>query len=396
MSRAAWFLITLTGVSGCLSRPPAAPTLTAVAGDQQVALTWNIIHDSTSYELFRAGVSGGAVQLIYSGSVASFVDQGLTNAMPGFYRVRALSGDLQGPLSQEVRATPTSGRELCLADQDRHHVAVIDARQPPMAPPLRFIGSRTMLDSPTNVQMNGDRVVVYDHYVVELDHEAVGNAYPERVLGEGGFAVDALDNEILVATSAGIAAHSSESTIDHPIERQISTKAAAVIAYDVADDEVIALEQVTPIDTTPASYQVVAYDRKSEVVDGVATPKRTILPPGSAPGASLLIADPDHDDLYAFISGFVPFCRGAPHGEILVFALSTGAPKRDLSGSIVLEASGLALNPTQDELWLTYGSADGTVNVIDRSANGWSCDATEAGSQTPRARGFDRAPSLSD
>ena len=94
--------------------PPSAPlNLSATAGDQQVFLTWNTPSFDgglpiTNYRIYRGITSGGEIFYAQIGIALTFPDTGLTNGQIYCYRVSALNGVGEGPLSNEACATPTT------------------------------------------------------------------------------------------------------------------------------------------------------------------------------------------------------------------------------------------------------------------------------------------------
>jgi endoglucanase len=70
--------------------PPATPTLSATAGDQQVALSWNAANGASSYDLARATSASGPFADIKTGiTTTSYVNTGLTNDTTYYYRLTA-------------------------------------------------------------------------------------------------------------------------------------------------------------------------------------------------------------------------------------------------------------------------------------------------------------------
>jgi predicted phage tail protein len=116
------YTVTITGVAGSLTRTttvsvtvgarPAAPVLSATAGNASVALTWTAPADGgapiTGYALYR-GTAAGAESLVATlGSVTSYTDAGLKNGTTYYYRVSAVNGVGEGPLSNERSARPAA------------------------------------------------------------------------------------------------------------------------------------------------------------------------------------------------------------------------------------------------------------------------------------------------
>ncbi len=93
--------------------PPSAPlNLTAIAGDQQVSLSWNAPSFDggfpiVNYQIYRGTTSGGEVFLAQIGNTPTYLDGGLTNGQTYYYMVSAFNGIGEGPFSNEANATPT-------------------------------------------------------------------------------------------------------------------------------------------------------------------------------------------------------------------------------------------------------------------------------------------------
>jgi fibronectin type 3 domain-containing protein len=88
--------------------PPAAPEhILAAAGDGWVSLSWAPSSGADSYNVRRAGTSGGPYSEEGSGVAAtSFVDLNVSNGTEYFYVVSAVNGVGESPASSEVTATP--------------------------------------------------------------------------------------------------------------------------------------------------------------------------------------------------------------------------------------------------------------------------------------------------
>ena len=91
---------------------PSAPrNLQAAPGDQQVTLTW--IAPSfgggspvANYRIYRGTTSGGEIFHAQIGNMLIYLDTGLTNGQIYCYRVSAVNGVGEGPMSNEACATP--------------------------------------------------------------------------------------------------------------------------------------------------------------------------------------------------------------------------------------------------------------------------------------------------
>ncbi len=92
---------------------PSVPTgLTAVAGDGQVALSWNASSGATSYTVKRATTSGGPYTDVASAiSGTSYTDTSVTNGTTYYYVVTATNSVGTSANSAETSATPQESTE---------------------------------------------------------------------------------------------------------------------------------------------------------------------------------------------------------------------------------------------------------------------------------------------
>ncbi len=100
------------GGSGAPATAPAAPGLTATAGNAQVALSWTAPADGGSpisaYRLYR-GTTSGSLSLYQSlGTATTYSDTAVTNGTTYFYAVSAVNAIGEGSRSAERSATPTA------------------------------------------------------------------------------------------------------------------------------------------------------------------------------------------------------------------------------------------------------------------------------------------------
>jgi fibronectin type 3 domain-containing protein len=98
-----------SGNSSVVSAAPAllAPTgLAAVAGNEQVSLSWNAQPNTSVYNVLRGTVSGGPYTLIASPAGTSFTDTGVGNGQAYFYVVSTVAQRQQSANSAQVSATP--------------------------------------------------------------------------------------------------------------------------------------------------------------------------------------------------------------------------------------------------------------------------------------------------
>lgn len=87
---------------------PSPTTLSAIAGDSQVTLSWNAVTSATVYKVKRGSTSGGPYTTISSNVTdTSYVDTTVTNGIPYYYVVTAVdkSGD-ESADSNEASAKP--------------------------------------------------------------------------------------------------------------------------------------------------------------------------------------------------------------------------------------------------------------------------------------------------
>ncbi len=91
--------VSATPFTGAVATPVG---LTAVAGDAQVALTWNAVNGATGYRISRNGT------LLATSTSASFVDLTALNGVTYSYTVAAVSGSSVSTDSAAVTATPVA------------------------------------------------------------------------------------------------------------------------------------------------------------------------------------------------------------------------------------------------------------------------------------------------
>jgi autotransporter-associated beta strand protein len=89
--------------------PLAAPAnVIAIAGDSQVALSWNAATNAGSYKIFRSLTSGGPYTQITNVSTTTFTNTALVNGVMHYYVVRAANAVGESPDSVQVSARPVS------------------------------------------------------------------------------------------------------------------------------------------------------------------------------------------------------------------------------------------------------------------------------------------------
>jgi hypothetical protein len=87
---------------------PAAPTLSAQAGDAQVALSWSAVGGAQSYNLYRGTASNAETQLASGLGGTSYVDTAVTNGTTYYYRLTAVNVNGESAASNEVSAKPNA------------------------------------------------------------------------------------------------------------------------------------------------------------------------------------------------------------------------------------------------------------------------------------------------
>jgi hypothetical protein len=99
----------VSGTPVAPTQAPSAPTgVQAVAGNAQVALTWNASVGATSYNVKRGTTSGGPYTVLSSPATVAFTDTGLTNRTTYFYVVSAVNSVGESANSSQVSATPVA------------------------------------------------------------------------------------------------------------------------------------------------------------------------------------------------------------------------------------------------------------------------------------------------
>jgi len=87
--------------------PTAPTTLTAAAGNEQVALNWSASTGATSYNVKRSTTSGGTFTTIATGVTGTtYTDTGLTNGTTYYYVVTAVNSAGESGNSPAASATP--------------------------------------------------------------------------------------------------------------------------------------------------------------------------------------------------------------------------------------------------------------------------------------------------
>ncbi|MGO8672517.1 MAG: kelch repeat-containing protein [Capsulimonadaceae bacterium] len=88
--------------------PSAPSSLTATAGNAQVALAWTGSTGATSYDVYRGTATGAeGSTAIGTTTSTSYTDTGVTNFVTYYYKVAAANGGGVSAMSNEASATPT-------------------------------------------------------------------------------------------------------------------------------------------------------------------------------------------------------------------------------------------------------------------------------------------------
>ena len=93
--------------------PSALTGFSAVAYDGYVILNWNVSANDggaaiTHYNIYRSATPGGNYSLIASPNALTFADTGLTNGQAYHYKACAVNAIGEGPLTEELKATPSA------------------------------------------------------------------------------------------------------------------------------------------------------------------------------------------------------------------------------------------------------------------------------------------------
>jgi len=97
------------------SSTPGAPNLLASPGNNSVSLRWNLVPGATSYNLYRATVSGQETSYLIGLSGSSYVDSNCVNGTPYYYQLHAVGASGEGPVSGEAIATPSPSSGFALS-----------------------------------------------------------------------------------------------------------------------------------------------------------------------------------------------------------------------------------------------------------------------------------------
>ncbi|CAM3183595.1 alpha-amylase family glycosyl hydrolase [Paenibacillus lupini] len=90
-----------------LVQVPQVQHVNAAGGNGQVTLTWNVLSGATGYNVYRAAIEGGQLQLVGQPDEASFTDSDVVNGKKYYYTVTAVTENGESPLSEYGSATPS-------------------------------------------------------------------------------------------------------------------------------------------------------------------------------------------------------------------------------------------------------------------------------------------------
>ena len=106
---------TSSNSSGSTSAAPTTLTVSAVAGNTRVALSWNAIANASAYHVKRSTLSGGPYTQIAAPTTAAYLDVGLTNGVTYYYVVSFVIAGSESVNSSEVNATPMAASGVTAA-----------------------------------------------------------------------------------------------------------------------------------------------------------------------------------------------------------------------------------------------------------------------------------------
>jgi len=151
--------------SSSSSAPDAPSSLSAVAGNQKIDLSWNSVSGATSYQVMRRTSPGGTYSTVASNVTnTSYTNSGLTNGTTYYYIVRAKKAKLLSDDSPEASATPIAAKSIDYGPivVNANINSKLDNRRERL---IQFLGS------------DGKPVVASVDYVPNASYESIGVAY---------------------------------------------------------------------------------------------------------------------------------------------------------------------------------------------------------------------------
>ncbi|MBD0382791.1 pectinesterase family protein [Paenibacillus sedimenti] len=189
-------------LAGTPRAPLSNPTgLTAEAGDNKVALTWNGVGAAASYNVKRSTNNGGPyteIQRDITGT--SFVDASINNGTAYYYVVTAVNAKTESMISNQVKSTPyspipgapTAPKNLTAIANEGTVMLSWNATQGATAYSVR----RSMHGVGSFVEIGS---VAADHYSYEDNSVVNGTEYDYVVAAVNAAGISGYSNEVYVA-----------------------------------------------------------------------------------------------------------------------------------------------------------------------------------------------------
>jgi len=113
MSPGSYHIVCLPCILGNLTVPTAPQNLQTTVGNGLITLMWQAPINNggsviTNYKIYRGTSAGAESYLLTIGNVLTYTNTNLTNGQSYYYKVSAVNGVGEGPLSSEVSATPAT------------------------------------------------------------------------------------------------------------------------------------------------------------------------------------------------------------------------------------------------------------------------------------------------
>ena len=188
-----------------LPSPPAAPGgVHAGVGDARVVLSWNASAGATSYNLYRATTPGGTGATPFRRGITAttFVDSGLTNGLPYYYKLAAVNAVDESGRSAEVSAVPGGPAATPLGTTTRTAGSTPTAAPTPsLATPTALGATATAAATPTpapacaasstlrQIGPNGDyfRHIASDNSIRNSDRQRIRNTGPLTICAAAAY-----------------------------------------------------------------------------------------------------------------------------------------------------------------------------------------------------------------
>ncbi len=384
--------------------PPGAPTgLTAVGGNQSVALNWDDATDSGSgvagYNVYRSTTPGGPYTPINSSLVTTsqYLDTGLTNGVTYYYVVTAVDNATnESGYSSEVSATPAPPPAVRLfASSDNNKLLgwdnpyTINGNVPP---DQEVSGPDTQLNSPDGILYDNvnDRLFVANYgggSVLRFENFSTlsGNVAPDGVLtgpnttlsGPSRLFLDPVNNWLYVTDwdNASVLVFDNASTINGdvaPIRVISGTNTGLVNPEGIAVDLTRNILYVADWE----GNAVRVWDN-ADSVDGDVPPDRVIE------GANTLLQSPADIFLepvadHLYVANF--YSPGVSPEITIYYSASTASgdisPSRCIDTSVFAFPIGLYLDVPQNMLFLG-SSGGGGIQIFHNATTRSNCAGPE-------------------